>query len=83
MGRGWYILLWRRELRLCVKDGFVVRKKIIRAVRSVEFISDRKLNIILRDSRFNIIVLNARASCEDNTDDVNDRFCEKIGRLLN
>jgi exonuclease III len=45
--------------------GFFLYKKIISAVKRVEFISDRMSYIILRDYLCNIIVLNVHAPTED------------------
>jgi hypothetical protein len=55
--------------------GFFVHKRILSAVRKVEFISDRMSYIILRGRWCNIIVLNVHAPCEDKGDDVKDSFC--------
>jgi hypothetical protein len=49
-------------------------KRIISAVKSVEFISDRMSYIILRGRWCDIIVLNVHAPTEDKTDDMKDRF---------
>jgi exonuclease III len=62
--------------------GFIVHKRILSAVRRVEFISDRMLYIILRVRWCNIIVLNVRAPCEDKGDDVKDRFYAELGRVF-
>jgi hypothetical protein len=62
--------------------GFFVHKKIVTAVRRVEFISDRMSYIILRGRWCNIIVLNVYAPCEDKTDVVKDSFCEELGRVF-
>jgi hypothetical protein len=42
--------------RSSVRDRFFVRKRILSAVRGVEFISDRMSYIILRGRSYNIIV---------------------------
>jgi exonuclease III len=60
--------------------GLYVRKRIVSAVRRVEFISGRMPYIILRGRWCNIIVLNVHAPCEDKSDDVKDSFCEELGR---
>jgi hypothetical protein len=54
--------------------GFFVHKRIISAVRRVEFVSDRMSYIILRGRWCNIVVLNVNAPCEDKSDDVKDSF---------
>jgi hypothetical protein len=58
-----------------------VHKKIVLAVRRVEFVSDR-MYIILKDHWCNIIVLNVHAPCEDKSDDVKGSFYEKLGYVF-
>jgi hypothetical protein len=53
---------------------FFVYKRIISAVKSVEFVSVRMSYIILRGRWCHSIVLNVHASTEDKTDDVKDSF---------
>jgi hypothetical protein len=62
--------------------GFFVHKRIVSAVRRVEFISDRMTYIILRGRWCKIIVLNVHAPCEDKDDDVKDSFHEELGRVI-
>jgi hypothetical protein len=62
--------------------GFFVHKRIIPAVRRVDFVSDRMSYIILRGRWCNIVVLNVRAPCEDNSGDVKDSFYREIGRVF-
>jgi hypothetical protein len=52
--------------------GFFVHKRIISAVKRVEFVSDRMSYIILRSRWCQVIVLNVNAPTEDKTDDVKD-----------
>jgi exonuclease III len=59
--------------------GFLVHKRIISAVRRVEFISDRMSYIILRGRWCSIIVINVHAPCEDMSDDIKDSFYEELG----
>jgi hypothetical protein len=54
-----------------------VHKRIISAVKRVEFVSDRMSYIILR-GRWCHIVLNVHAPAEDKTDDVKDSFYEEL-----
>jgi hypothetical protein len=55
-----------------------VHKRIVSAVKRVQFVSDRMLYIILRGRWCHIIVLNVHAPTEDKTDDVNDIFYEEL-----
>jgi hypothetical protein len=45
--------------------GFFVHKRVVSAVKRVEFVSDRMLYIILRGRWCHIIVLNVHAPTED------------------
>jgi exonuclease III len=63
--------------------GFFIHKRIVSAVRTVEFISTRMSYIILRGHWCNIILLNVHAPCEDKGDDVKDNFYEELGCVLN
>jgi hypothetical protein len=56
--------------------GFSVHKRIISAVKRVEFVSDRMSYIIIRGRWYPIIVLNIHAPTEDKTDDVKDSYEE-------
>jgi hypothetical protein len=51
-----------------------VHKRIISAVKRVEFVSDRMLYIILRSCWCDIIVLNVHAPAEDKIDGMKDSF---------
>jgi exonuclease III len=59
-----------------------VHKRIISAVRRVEFVSDRMSYIILRGRWCNIIVVNVHAPCEDTSDDIKDSFYEELGLVF-
>jgi hypothetical protein len=61
---------------------FFAHKRIISAVKRVEFINDRTSYIILRGHWFHIIVLNVHAPTEDKTDDVKDSFYEELERIF-
>jgi exonuclease III len=58
--------------------GFFVHKRIISAVNSVEFVSDRMSYIILRGFWCHIVVLNIHAPTEGKIDDAKDSFYEKF-----
>jgi hypothetical protein len=53
---------------------FFIHKRIMSAVKRVEFVSDRMSYIILRDRWCNIIVLNVHGTTEDKIDGIKDRF---------
>jgi hypothetical protein len=58
--------------------GLFVHKRIISAVKRVEFVNDRMSYIILRGCWFHIIVLNVHVPTEDKIDDKKDSFCEEL-----
>jgi hypothetical protein len=62
--------------------GFFVHKRIISAIRSVEFVSDMTPYIILRGRWCNIIVLNVHAPTEDKINDITDRFYEELEHVF-
>jgi hypothetical protein len=59
-----------------------VHKRIISAVKRVEFFSDRMSYIILRGRWCHIIVLNIHAPTEDKTDDVKASFYKEVERVF-
>jgi hypothetical protein len=59
-----------------------VHKRIISAVKRVEFVSDRMSYIMLRGRWCHIIVLNVHAPTEDKTDGVKDSFYEELERVF-
>jgi hypothetical protein len=54
--------------------GFFIHKRIISAVKRVEFVSDRMSYVILRSRWCEIFVLNVHAPTEDKCDDTKDSF---------
>jgi exonuclease III len=58
--------------------GIFVHKRIISAVKRVEFVSDRMSYIISRGRWCDIIVLNLYAPTEDKCNDTKDSFYEKL-----
>jgi hypothetical protein len=62
--------------------AFFVHKRIISAVKRVEFVSDRMSYITLRGRWCHIIVLNVHAPTEDKTDDVKDSVYEELEHVF-
>jgi hypothetical protein len=62
--------------------GFFVHKRIVSAVRRMEFVSDRLPYITVRGRWCNVIVLNVHVPCEGKSDDVKDSFYEELGRVF-
>jgi hypothetical protein len=61
--------------------GFFIHKRIMSAVKRVEFVSDRMSYITLRGWWFHI-VLNVHAPTEDKIDDVKDNVYEELEGIL-
>jgi hypothetical protein len=57
---------------------FCVRKRIISAVKRVQFVSDRMSYIIQKGHWCHIIVLNVHVPTEDKIDDVKNSSCEEL-----
>jgi exonuclease III len=67
-----------RELR----TAFFVHKRIMSAVKRVEFVRNRMSYIILRGGWCNIVIPNVHAPNEDKIDDIKDRFYEELERAF-
>jgi hypothetical protein len=61
---------------------FFLHKRIMSAVKRVEFVSDRMSCLILRDRWFHVIVLNVHAPTGDIIDDVKENFYEELEHIL-
>jgi hypothetical protein len=53
-------------------------ERIISAIRKAEFVSDRRLYIILKGCWCDVIHLKVHASTKDKVDDFEDSFCEEL-----
>jgi hypothetical protein len=62
--------------------GFHEHKRIISAVKRVEFVSNKMSYVILKGCSCYIIPLKVRASTEDNTDDRKDSLYEELGSIF-
>jgi hypothetical protein len=63
------------------EQGFFVRRRIVSAVKGVEFVSDRVSYIVLRGRWCNII-LNVHAPSEDKSNDSKDSFYEELEHVF-
>jgi len=61
---------------------FFVQRRIISAVKRVEFVSDRFSYIVLRGCWHNIIVVNVHASSEEKSDESKDSFYEELEQVF-
>ena len=59
-----------------------VHHKIVSAVKTVAFVSDRVSYIVLRRRWCNIIVLNVQAPSEEKSEDSKDRFYEELEQVF-
>jgi hypothetical protein len=60
---------------------FVLHHRIVSAVKTEEFVSDRVSCNVLRDPRY-IFVWNVHAPSEEKRDDSKDRVCDELERVL-
>jgi hypothetical protein len=63
--------------------GFLVHKRIISAVKSIETVSDTMSYIILRGCWYDITILNIHIPTEEKIDDAKDSFYEKFKHIFN
>jgi exonuclease III len=66
-----------------LRTGFFVHRRILSAVKRVEFVSDRLSYIVLRGCWSNIIVVNVHAPSEDKSDESKDSFYEELEQVFN
>ena len=59
-----------------------VHHRIVSAVKTVQFVSNRMLYIILRGRWYDIIILNVHALSEKKSDDSKDSFYEKLEQVF-
>jgi hypothetical protein len=62
--------------------GSSVQKRIMSAVKRVEFVSYRMSYTILRGRWCNVIVLNIPTPTEDKIDDIKDRLYEELEQVF-
>ena len=62
--------------------AFLVRQRIVLAVKRLELVSDRMSYIVLRGRWCNIIVLNVHASSEEKSDDSKDSFMKALEQMF-
>ncbi|PNF25464.1 hypothetical protein B7P43_G07688 [Cryptotermes secundus] len=62
--------------------GFSVHKRIVSAVKRVEFVSDRISCTVLKGRWCDIIVMNVHAPTKDKIDDIKDRFYEELDHVF-
>ena len=62
--------------------GFFVHRRIVSAVKRVEFVSDRLSYIVLRGHWRNIIVVNVHAPSEEKSDEAKDIFYEELEQVF-
>jgi len=73
-GKEMKIINWERV--------FFVHRRIVSAVKRVEFFSDRLSYIVLRGRWLNIIVVNVHAPSEEKSDEAKDKFYEELEQVF-
>jgi hypothetical protein len=72
---------WNENYELCT-CFFFEHKRIISAIKWVEFVSDRMSYITLGGCWCHIIVLNVHSPMDDKTDDVKDSFYKELEHVF-
>jgi len=62
-----------KEMKIINWEHFFVHRRIVSAVKRVEFVSDKLPYIVLRGCWRNIIVVNVHAPSEERSDESKDR----------
>ena len=62
--------------------GFFLHRRIVSAVKRVEFVGDRLSYIVLRGRWHNIIVVNVHAPSEEKSGTSKDSFYEKLEQVF-
>jgi hypothetical protein len=73
---------FKQKWKSRITYSFLVHKKIISAVKRVDFVTDRMPYIMLRGCWCNIIVLNVHATTDNKIDNLKDRFCEELEQVF-
>jgi hypothetical protein len=62
--------------------GFVLHHRIVSAVKTEEFVSDRVSCMVLKGHKHNIFVWNVHAPSKEKRDDSKDRVCEEMEQFF-
>jgi len=73
-GKEMKIINWERV--------FFVHRRIVSAVKKVEFVSDRLSYIVLRGRWRSIIVVNVHAPSEEKSDEAKDSFYDELEQVF-
>ena len=58
--------------------GFFVCRRLVSAVKRIEFVNDRLSYIVLRGRWLHIILVNVHASSEEKSEELKDSFYEEL-----
>ena len=62
--------------------GFFVHRRLVSAVKRIEFVSDRLSYIVLKGRWLHIIVVNVHAPSEEKSEEVKDSFYEELEEVF-
>jgi len=71
-----------KEKKIIIWEKVFVYRKIVSAVKRVEFVSDRLSYIVLRGRWFNIIAVNVHAPSEEKSKESKDSYYEELEQVF-
>ena len=74
--------LWKRKRKSSIGNRTFVHHRIVAAIKTVEFVSDRSSYIVLRGRWYNIIILKGHILSEKKSDVSRDSFYEELEQIL-
>jgi len=65
-----------------LRTGFFVHRRLVSAVKRIEFVSDRLSYIVLRGLWLHIILVNVHAPSEKKSEELKDSFYEELEEVF-
>jgi hypothetical protein len=78
-----YFFQWNTKRKSSTGNRIFLHRRIVSAVKRVEFVSDRISSIVLRGRWCNSIVLNVHAPSEEKSGDSKDSFYGELKQVFN
>jgi hypothetical protein len=78
----WDFCFYGKEMKIIKWEQVFVQRRIVLAVKRVEFVNDRLSYMVLRGRWHNIIVVNVHAPSEEKSDESKGSFYEELEQLF-